>query len=76
MVTEATRSLSLGRVAGTLAEQLAYLHSPAAIQGEIGRLEAAIRGGDASEATATLLRDWQAVAKAQRQLVGKEEEDR
>ena len=37
----------LGRVAGSLAEQLAWLNSPAAIAGEIARLEEAIGAGAA-----------------------------
>lgn len=69
-----TRPANLGRVGGSLAESLAWLNSPAAIRGEIGRLEAAVAGGDTSEATTTLLRDWQAVRRAQARLVGQDAE--
>jgi hypothetical protein len=65
---------ALGRVSGSLAEQLASLNSPAAIAGEIARLEEAIKGGDASAATRVLLKDWQAVARAQRRLLAQEGE--
>ena len=65
----------LGRVSGTLAEQLAYLNSPAAIEGEIGRLEAAIRQGDETDEVWTLLRDWEAVRDAQRRLLAKDESE-
>jgi len=60
---------SLGRVGGVLAESLAWLNSPAAIAGEIGRLERAIAAGDRSEATRTQLADWRAVRAAQAWLV-------
>jgi hypothetical protein len=62
-------STALGRVSGELAEQFAYLNSPAAIAGEIARLESAIRGGDATTETHTLLRDWREVRAAQRKLL-------
>ena len=65
----------LGRVSGALAEALAYLSSPAAIAGEIARLEAAIREGDASEATTVLLGDWRRVQEAQARLVAQTEEE-
>jgi hypothetical protein len=65
---------NLGRVSGQLADQLAYLNSPAAIAHEIAALEEAIKSGDSSEATATLLKDWRAVKRAQAQLVGKDAE--
>jgi len=61
---------SLGRVGGALAESLAYLNSPAAIEGEIRRLERAQAGGDRTEATGALLVDWRAVRAAQRRLLG------
>lgn len=61
-----------GRVGGDLAEALAYLNSPARIDGEIRRLERAIGAGDTSEATATLLADWRAVKAAQRGLLAQE----
>lgn len=68
---------SLGRVGGEVAEALAWLNSPAAIAGEIGRLEQAIRRGEESEETWVLLADWQAVQRAQKKLVGQPaEEDR
>ena len=60
----------LGRVAGELAESLAYLNSPAAIEGEIRRLENAIAAGDRSPATLVLLNDWRTVRDAQARLVG------
>ena len=65
---------NLGRVGGSLAVSLAWLHSPAAVAGEIARLEAAIREGDETEATRVLLADWRRVRVAQRRLVTKEEE--
>lgn len=68
-------SSALGRVTGALAEQLAYLNSPAAIQGEIGRLEAAIKAGDTTTETRTLLADWRAVQQAQRRIVGGQGDD-
>lgn len=67
---ETTLRPNLGRVGGQLTEALAWLNSPAAITGEIGRLEAAIRDGDDSEVTRVLLADWRGVRKAQRRLVG------
>ena len=63
---------SLGRVGGAVAESLAYLNSPAAIDGEIRRLERARADGDSTEATGALLVDWRAVRAAQRRLVGEE----
>ncbi len=59
----------LGRVGGELAETLAWLNSPAAIAGEIARLERAQAEGDRSEATRALLADWRAVRKAQERLM-------
>jgi hypothetical protein len=59
----------LGRVGGQLAEALAWLTSPAAIAGEIVALERLQAGGDTSEATRTLLRDWRAIQRAQATLV-------
>ena len=66
----------LGRVGGAVAESLAYLNSPAAIDGEIRRLERAQAGGDRSEATGTQLDDWRAVRVAQARLVGESTEVR
>jgi putative ubiquitin-RnfH superfamily antitoxin RatB of RatAB toxin-antitoxin module len=63
---------SLGRVGGAVAESLAYLNSPAAIDGEIRRLERAQAGGDRTEATRALLADWRAVREAQRRLLAEE----
>ena len=63
---------SLGRVGGAVAESLAYLNSPAAIDGEIRRLERAQAGGDRTEATRALLADWRAVQAAQARLVTQE----
>lgn len=60
---------NLGRVGGQLAEALAWLNSPAAVAGEIARLERAQADGDNSEATRALLADWRAVRAAQRRLV-------
>ena len=60
---------SLGRVGGALAESLAYLNSPAAIDGEIRRLERAQAAGDRSEATRAQLADWRGVRAAQARLV-------
>ena len=66
---------NLGKVSGQLAESLAYLNSPAAIDGEIRRLERARAEGDTSEATRVQLADWRAVREAQRRLVGREAGD-
>jgi hypothetical protein len=74
MVTT-TRTTNLGRVGGSLAESRAWLNSPAAIASEIARLEAAIREGDASEATKVLLGDWRGVQRAQARLVAQTEEE-
>ncbi len=63
---------SLGRVGGAVAESLAYLNSPAAIDGEIRRLERAQAGGDRTEATRVQLADWRAVKAAQARLVTQE----
>lgn len=63
------RSLDLGRVDTALCEALAWLTSPAAIAGEIAALERAQAGGDTSEATRVLLRDWKAIQRAQATLV-------
>ena len=60
----------LGRVGGQLAEQLAWLTAPAAIAGEIARLEQAMAAGDTSEETRVLLDDWRAIRDKQRELVG------
>lgn len=65
----------LGRLDGELAEALAWLNSPAAIAGEIARLEAAQHDGDRSEATAALLRDWRAVQTAQGKLTVCQEDE-
>ncbi len=62
----------LGRVGGAVAESLAWLNSPAAIDGEIRRLERARADGDRTEATRALLADWRAVKEAQARLVTKE----
>ena len=59
----------LGRVGGQLAEQLAYLTSPSRIDAEIAHHEAAIAGGDTSQETVTLLRDWQAIKTTQQRLL-------
>ncbi len=59
----------LGRVSSSLCEQLAWLTSPAAIAGEISALERAQAGGDASQATRVLLRDWRAIQRTQATLV-------
>ncbi len=59
----------LGRVDTSLAEAQAWLNSPAAIAGEISALERAQAGGDISEATRVLLRDWRAVQRMQATLV-------
>ncbi len=59
-----------GRVGGQLAESLAYLNSPAAIAGEIRRLERAQAAGDRSEATRVQLGDWRGVRAAQVRLLG------
>ncbi len=64
----------LGRVSGQLAEALAWLTSPAAIAGEIGALERAQAGGDDSEATRALLRDWRAIQRVQATLVRPDDE--
>ncbi len=68
------RRPDLGRVSGSLCEALAWLTSPAAIAGEISALERAQAGGDASQATRVLLRDWQAVQRAQATLVQRGDE--
>lgn len=60
---------SLGRVSGALAEQLAYLNSPAKIAGEIRHHERAIADGDTSPETRALLADWRRVKAAQARLV-------
>ena len=65
-------TMNLGRVGGEIATSLAYLNSPSRIDAEIAHHERAIAGGDRSEATAALLKDWRAVRDAQRKLVGKE----
>jgi hypothetical protein len=57
-------------VGGAVAESLAYLNSPAAIDGEIRRLERPQAAGDTSEATRVLLAAWRAVRAAQRRLLG------
>ncbi len=62
----------LGRVGGQLAESLAYLNSPAAIEGEIRRLERAQAAGDRSEATRVQLADWRGVRAAQARLVAQD----
>ncbi len=62
---------TLGRLGEALAESLAYLNSPARIDAEIARLEAAVAAGDASEGTRAQLADWKAVQAAQARLVGK-----
>jgi hypothetical protein len=67
------RPATLGRVGGQVAESLAWLNSPAAIDGELRRLERAQAGGDSSAATGALLADWRAVQAAQARLVTKEE---
>ncbi len=54
----------LGRVGDSLAESLAWCHSPAFIAAEIAVLERAQVQGDATEATAVLLRDWKRVQRA------------
>jgi len=61
---------SLGRVGGALAESLAYLNSPAAIAGELRRLERAQAAGDRSEATRAQREDWRGVRAARARLVG------
>ena len=63
----------LGRVGGALAECLAWLNSPAAIEGEIRRLERAQADGDRSEATRVQLADWRGVQVAQAHVVGAKE---
>jgi len=63
------RTTDLGRVSGQLCEALAWLNSPAAIEGEISTLEQAQATGDTTEATRVLLRDWRAVQRAQATLV-------
>lgn len=73
MPKTATRTANLGHVSGTLAEQLAYLNSPAAIDAEIRWHERAIAGGDTSAATRQLLADWRAVRRAQSRLALGEE---
>ncbi len=65
-----TRTPDLGRVTGELAEQLAWLSSPAAIAGEIAALERAQTAGDRTEATRALLRDWRTVQRTQAHLMG------
>jgi hypothetical protein len=66
-------SAALGRVSGALAEQFAYLNSPAAIAGEIARLESLVRGGEATHETHALLTDWRAIRKAQRKFLAAQE---
>ena len=66
----------LGQVGGAVAEALAWLNSPAAIAGEVRRLEAAILAGDETEAARALLADWRAAQTAQRRLVAAQEETR
>ena len=58
-----------GRADTALCQALAWLTSPAAIAGEISALERARAGGDTSEATRALLRDWRAIQRAQATLV-------
>ena len=64
----ATMTTNLGRIAGEVAEAFAYLTSPARVDGEIRRHEAAVAAGDTSAATAQLLADWRAIRDAQRRL--------
>lgn len=64
----------LGRVGDALAEALAWCHSPAFIAAEIAALERAQAGGDTSEATAVLLRDWKAIQRVQATLVQLDDE--
>lgn len=68
-------SATLGRVGGQLAEQLAWLNSPATIAGELARLEAAQAAGDTSPETAAQIADWRAVRDAQARLVGTPNDD-
>ena len=67
--TEQALRANLGRVDRTLAESLAWLNSPAAIAGEIARLEAAQHDGDDTERTRAMLRDWRAVRQVQATIV-------
>ena len=67
--TERVVRANLGRVDRTLAESLAWLNSPAAIAGEIARLEVLEWQGDRSDATRALLADWRAVRRAQERLM-------
>ncbi len=62
----------LGRVGGAVTERLAYLNSPAAIDGELRRLERARAEGDSTEATRVQLDHWRAVKAAQARLVTQE----
>ena len=72
-LSDVVRRPDLGRVGSEVADALAWLNSPATIASEIGRLEAAIRDGDWSDATRAQLADWQTVQQAQRQLVAVKE---
>lgn len=74
MVSTNRRTLDLGRASDTLAEALAWLNSPAAIAGEINALERAQAGGNGSEATRALLRDWRAIQRVQAILVQLDDE--
>lgn len=65
---------SLGRVGGQLAESLAWLNSPAAIAGELRRLEGLQGAGESTEVTRALLADWRAVRAAQAALVQRDDE--
>lgn len=60
---------SLGKVSADVAEAFAYLMSPAAIDDEVRRLQAAVATGDTSPATAALLADWRTIKDAQRRLL-------
>lgn len=59
----------LGRLSGDLLDSYAWLNSPAAIAGEIARLESVVRGGEATSDTHVQLQDWRAIRAAQRALL-------
>ncbi len=63
-------SMYLGRVGGELAESLAWLNSPAAIEGELRHYAAAVAAGDTSPATAQLLADWRTIQSTQARMLG------
>jgi len=64
----------LGRVGDSLAEALAWCHSPAFIAAEIAVLERSQAQGDTTETTAVLLRDWKRVQRTQATLVQLDDE--